>query len=626
MSRFLKLALPVLLVGAVMALGSTPVRAACDVGIPISGGQDGAPINVATCGTNPYAAYWLVNYGVPGAGGIDNGTRAPRYDVLAMGGVVTSDWNTTGVDGCPFTAFQADGTFAPMALLISNELGSGSPTHMGTYAALSTDYYEPFQSGYTFDEVFGDMMDGTIPPGSSIGCNSLVAPMTSGPASALVMSWPGASSLDDCATNPSIDSGSDCAGGSRPLLMGWDVYWAHAACTLGPLSGDLSAPGVWTKANMALLPVGANAGTDPMALPDAPAGKCLFVGYNPVWNSGFEGQFISAHSAPIGGTGDQDGDGFLDNADNCPTVANPTQLDSDGDLVGDACDNCVFTVNYDQADSNGNHVGDACDNCPATGDEDGDGICDDVDNCPHAPNASQVDSDSDGLGDACDACPMDPLNDADGDGICGNVDNCPDMANTDQAETDGDGMGNACDPCPYEKFDPSQEGFDKDGDGICSCDAALGNAGKCPAGTYDNCPRVANASQTSSGLGDGLGAACEDRFSTVQVRPTHDKGFGDCILRFKTLNEWNCPKFTAVYRSPGGDRSTGISINCAICTRGTGRTATFYGGNASAYIKFCHGGHDIYVQAVRSVNNSCGLTLPNSVAAVRVQKVATRTR
>jgi len=629
MCKFLKLALPALLVGVVaLAVGSTPARANCDIGIPISGGQDGAPINVATCGTNPALVFWLVNNGVPGVGGIDSGIRGMRYDLLQFGGVMTADWGDTGVDGCPLDALQADTTFAPMAALISNEVGGGSPSHTGTYAALSTDYYEPFQSGYSFDEVAGDQLSG-FPPGASIGCNALVAPSTSGPASALVVSWPGASSLDDCANNPSIDFASDCAGGSRPLLAGWNVYWAHAACLLGPLTGDRSAPGVWTKANPSPLAIGDNAGTSPLALPAAPAGKCLFVGYNPVWNSGFEGQFLSANSSPVGGTGDADGDGVADATDNGSTVANPGQEDADGDMIGDACDTCDGVTNYDQADSNGNGVGDACDTCPTTGDTDGDGVCDDVDNCPTVANAGQEDADTDGLGDACDACPLDPANDSDGDGACGNVDNCPGLANPSQADTDGDGMGNDCDPCPYEKFDPTQTGIDKDGDGICSCDPVLANAGLCPGypGTFDNCPRTQNVSQTPSGKGDGLGIDCEDKFQTVQARPTNDQGFGDCRIRFKTTEEWNCPQFRIAYRSPGGDRAAASPIPCIRCTSGLGRTATFYPDNTGKYVKNCHGGHDMYVQAVRSNPNACaGFVVPNAVANVKIEKVATRTR
>lgn len=46
---------------------------------------------------------------------------------------------------------------------------------------------------------------------------------------------------------------------------------------------------------------------------------------------------------------DVDGDGVLNNADNCPTVANIGQEDGDGDLDGDACDNCPSWPNPSQA-------------------------------------------------------------------------------------------------------------------------------------------------------------------------------------------------------------------------------------------------------------------------------------
>ncbi len=51
-----------------------------------------------------------------------------------------------------------------------------------------------------------------------------------------------------------------------------------------------------------------------------------------------------------GGGPDPDGDGVLDPADNCPTVANADQADGDGDLVGNVCDNCTTLANPRIAD------------------------------------------------------------------------------------------------------------------------------------------------------------------------------------------------------------------------------------------------------------------------------------
>jgi len=60
---------------------------------------------------------------------------------------------------------------------------------------------------------------------------------------------------------------------------------------------------------------------------------------------------------------DIDGDGVLNNADNCLTVYNPLQEDNDGDSIGNACDNCVDVYNPEQQDSDGDDEGDACECC-----------------------------------------------------------------------------------------------------------------------------------------------------------------------------------------------------------------------------------------------------------------------
>ncbi len=84
---------------------------------------------------------------------------------------------------------------------------------------------------------------------------------------------------------------------------------------------------------------------------------------------------------------DFDGDGIVNSDDNCPSIANPDQVDSDADQLGDACDsaeadvdndgisdaldNCVQISNSDQANRlGGTDFGDACE------DQDGDGIVD----------------------------------------------------------------------------------------------------------------------------------------------------------------------------------------------------------------------------------------------------------
>jgi K319L-like, PKD domain/Thrombospondin type 3 repeat len=137
---------------------------------------------------------------------------------------------------------------------------------------------------------------------------------------------------------------------------------------------------------------------------------------------------------------DSDGDGQIDNVDNCVETANPNQEDGDFNEIGDACqdrdndsildvvDNCPIVPNILQEDVEGDTFGDACDVCPAI------------------PDPLQADQDGDGLGDLCDP-------DRDDDTIDDVVDNCPNIKNADQRNLDLDDLGDVCDP-------------DIDGDGI----------------------------------------------------------------------------------------------------------------------------------------------------------------
>jgi len=58
---------------------------------------------------------------------------------------------------------------------------------------------------------------------------------------------------------------------------------------------------------------------------------------------------------------DADADGVLNINDDCPLIANATQIDQDLDGVGNVCDNCVAIANPDQSDSDADGIGDHCD-------------------------------------------------------------------------------------------------------------------------------------------------------------------------------------------------------------------------------------------------------------------------
>ncbi len=133
-------------------------------------------------------------------------------------------------------------------------------------------------------------------------------------------------------------------------------------------------------------------------------------------------------------------------------------------------------------------------------DDDNDGVLDEVDFAPLDPTiCADVDNDTcddcaigvDGYGPLPDNDPSNDGYDPDGDGICNEGDNCRAAYNPDQSDVDSDAIGDVCDNCP-STFDPSQADEDADlvGD-VC-----------------DNCPSDYNPLQEDSD-GDGIGDACD---------------------------------------------------------------------------------------------------------------------
>ena len=107
----------------------------------------------------------------------------------------------------------------------------------------------------------------------------------------------------------------------------------------------------------------------------------LAAGCNEIY--GLEPTSVAPTSPSPPGPPDADGDGIIDELDNCAFAHNADQLDTDADTFGDACDACPLFPTAVNHDEDGDTHGDECDLCPAE-------------------PSFQLDSDTDGVGDACD--------------------------------------------------------------------------------------------------------------------------------------------------------------------------------------------------------------------------------
>ena len=153
---------------------------------------------------------------------------------------------------------------------------------------------------------------------------------------------------------------------------------------------------------------------------------------------------------------DTDEDGFIDQMDNCPSVANPTQGDLDEDGLGDACD----------VDEDGDGIAAPADNCPRDTTAWASNPINDYDQDGCHDSINDDDDDGDGFLDADDACPSGDFNwnseevsiqlDHDQDG-------CQDS--TEDDDDDNDGVSDSFDACPKGMVGAAVPGQDEDQDG-----------------------------------------------------------------------------------------------------------------------------------------------------------------
>lgn len=122
---------------------------------------------------------------------------------------------------------------------------------------------------------------------------------------------------------------------------------------------------------------------------------------NTICSSGCTGGY--SYNIMLSASGDDDGDGITNAADNCPTVPNVAQTSFAG--IGVACN---AGQGYDNVSAAATAALAACTVPTTCTDIDGDGFLNAADNCPFTPNANQKNADADARGDACEGNGSDP--------------------------------------------------------------------------------------------------------------------------------------------------------------------------------------------------------------------------
>ena len=162
--------------------------------------------------------------------------------------------------------------------------------------------------------------------------------------------------------------------------------------------------------------------------------------------------------------------GWISNASNDENTDGCEDVDTDGDGLVDQLDNCANLSNLDQADLDGDGIGDVCDD-----DKDGDGIDDDVDSCPQGLFGWISDINNDNDADGCRDDSED--NDDDDDGIPDLTDDCPDGATGWTADIATDHDSDGCKDSA-EDDDDDADGYDDQDDSCPLGDVGIAGAGQ----------------------------------------------------------------------------------------------------------------------------------------------------